>query len=68
MWSAKLKSNALLMSSLLALSGCALSPKPGHVVVAPQVKEPEPPVLVLEVKPQPTGYYQNLILDALQAP
>ena len=65
----KLKLIALLASLSLALCACGSSPvQPGVVVEAPQVKKPEPPSLVLEVQPRPTGYYRNLILDALESP
>ena len=64
----KLKLSALLASCVIALSGCVSSPQVGRAVVAPQVKAPEPPTIVRETLPQPPGYYQRKILDALQQP
>lgn len=62
----KLKLSVLAMSLPIALSGCAL--KPGSVVVAPKVAPPPIAKIVQETEPRPVGYYQNLILDALQQP
>ena len=64
----RMKYSALLASLLTGLYGCASSPNPGSVVVAPQVTQPPLPALVLEVEPKPAGYYQNQILNALEQP
>ena len=64
----KLKLIALLASCVIALYGCASSPRPGVVVEAPQVTPPPVPKIVQETPARPTGYYRQKILDALESP
>ena len=65
----KVKLIGLLASLSIGLFGCAISPiQPGEVVVVPEVEKPRPPVIVMKTTPKPVGYYQKLILDALEMP
>lgn len=51
---------------LVLLCACATQTPPldvGSVVVAPKVKLPPPPAVVLTTAPKPVGYFQSQLLD-----
>lgn len=51
--------------SLTLLGGCATRTPldVGAVVVAPQARLPDPPVIVQQTSPKPVGYFQQSLVD-----
>ena len=56
---------SIAVCALLLASGCATQPDVGEVVVAPQVKLPPIPQVVLETEPLPVGYFQQRLANYL---
>ncbi len=62
---------SMLFVISFATSACSVSPKVpdvGLVVVAPQVKQPPVPEIVLQVEPKPLGYFQTRRLQQTTTP